>query len=165
MTGRLSMRTQVPIHDLLQYISSTRQIVFHGSSRPFDVLTPMSANDASKDFGNRVAVYASSDPVIAMFYAIQNRLNIRGIVIAELSRQRRSGIRTYKFAMPSQALKTRPWTQGYVYLLANDGFVQGRDDLNNALDEWCCFAPVEPVARVVIEPADFPFLSAVQQSD
>lgn len=60
--------------DLLKFLSGSGLFLLHGSNseQPYTRLLPQQANDASKESGNRKAVYATSDARIALTHAIIN---------------------------------------------------------------------------------------------
>lgn len=67
------------VADLLEFLCSSGLFVLHGSNSevPYSKLLARQANDASKESGNRKAVYATSDPRIALFCAVINRRYLR----------------------------------------------------------------------------------------
>lgn len=71
------------VTNLLEFLCSSGLFVLHGSNseRPYSTLLARQANDASKESGNRKAVYATSDPRIALFCAVINH----GYLRAELN--------------------------------------------------------------------------------
>lgn len=65
-------------------------------------------------------------------------------------------LKSYWFAVPSDIiLHEQPLTDGAVYLLRPDSF------RNKNGEEWGSRESVRPLARIDIEPADWPFLGAV----
>ena len=65
--------------DLLEFLCSSGLFVLHGSNseHPYSELLARQANDASKESGNRKAVYATADPRIALFCAVINHRYLR----------------------------------------------------------------------------------------
>ena len=74
-------------------------------------------------FGQQRAVFATSDPIWAMFYAIVDRRRHRltlnnGCLLLEDTGD------AYYFSVSRKALPQRPWRTGYLYLLPADSFVE-----------------------------------------
>jgi len=60
-----------PKYLFLEYLSVTRGLLFHGSNnRAIDVLRPIRFSTDSSEFGSQDAVYASQDPLWAMYFAL-----------------------------------------------------------------------------------------------
>ncbi|HEY6604990.1 MAG TPA: hypothetical protein VIZ44_01475, partial [Gaiellaceae bacterium] len=58
----------------LQRRALREDVLFHGSGRDdLDVLEPIRRSRDTTQFGNQEAVYATSDPVWAMFFALLRR--------------------------------------------------------------------------------------------
>jgi hypothetical protein len=56
----------------------------------------------------------------------------------------------------------QPWTNGTMYILPRETFVQQRNSRGELYDEWASKVAVRPLAKLEVIPADFPFLSDVQ---
>ena len=133
--------------------------MFHGSARDdLDVLEPIRRSRDSTEFGDQQAVYATSDPVWATYFAI-------------LRRGRPFSTRNGSIGMAEGALYPRwyffslrgghddkPFADGWVYVLPRAGFTP-EPPLAGGLDtaQWVSSSAVRPIERIAVEPADFPF--------
>jgi hypothetical protein len=158
----IDYKLSFPKEDFLRFVVYQKEALLHGSSQNVDVLLPMKANDDVKAFGNKLAVYAVDDPVLAIFYAIQDRSCIHGPVISGRTADEFFGDYSYNFAIPDEAGEN-PWSSGFVYVVGRDGFEEGRQDDGKSADEWCSYAPVRPWAKLCVNPADFRFLNQIQR--
>ena len=121
-------------------------------------------------FGDQKAVFATSDPVWAMFYAIVDRdryeITLNNGCILVLDSNGRAGTPHYYFSISRYALKERPWREGYVYFLPADTFVEqpaGEYGGNTArVPQLASAVPVTPFARLRVVPGDFPFLAQIR---
>ena len=64
--------------------------------------------------------------------------------------------------MSMRVLHDQPWTNGMIYVLPRDTFVQVRDAAGQLTEEWASPIPVQPIAKLTITPNDFLFLNDVQ---
>ena len=97
-------------------------------------------------------VFASPDGIWPLFFAVVDRSRVRTLFNGA-SRRRGRGV--YFFALGAEPAVRDPWTNGVVFVLPRDRFRH-----THGL-EWLCEEPIEPLARVDVEPPDFPFLGAV----
>jgi len=150
-------------------LAARRQIAFHGTGDPgIERFEPREPVDFAP-FGQQRAVFATSDPIWAMFYAIVDRtgyeltLNNGCLVLDDL------GESHYYFSVSRQALDRQPWRTGYLYLLPADTFVEqpGATYAGHAAHVPQLASPVavEPFARLRVEPSDFPFLDRIGGHD
>jgi hypothetical protein len=69
----------------------------------------------------------------------------------------------------AQALKQQPWRPGTVYLLPAGTFeLQPRMRVGDVLvqpAQWASPLPVTPVAKLAVQPEDFPFLDQIRGHD
>jgi hypothetical protein len=72
----------------------------------------------------------------------------------------------YFFSINGDALPHQPWCNGTIYVLPRAGFepqppvtLRG---MTGEIPQWACLAPVRPLARLHITPADFPFLPHIR---
>ena len=155
-----------PKADFLRYLVSHKDLLLHGSNRAdIDILLPRKQTD----FNGRpmTAVFASGDGVWPMFFAVLDHERFRGsmrngcFVTADGKGPDR---RFYFFSINQEMLQLQPWTDGMVYVLPRASF---RQTSRGAVrfDEWASEEPVEPLARLPVSPADFPFLPNVAGHD
>src|SRR6266498_2586237 len=122
----LRARGNVTPWQFLCGLADCREIAFHGTGDPnIESFEPREPIDFAP-FGHQKAVFATSDPIWAMFYAIVDRdryditLNNGCILLLDA----KDGLPRYYFSISRGALPQRPWRTGYVYLLPAEGFVE-----------------------------------------
>jgi hypothetical protein len=154
-------------YELLAYLTEMQPVLLHGSNnadiRRFE---PRQALDAT-EIGSQKAVYAASDPLVPIWFAVIDRTRSYGsepFAISSLQRWRETGagqrIKVYYFAVSAEALRQQPWTTGTVYILPRHTFMP-----DAAETQWLSREPVVPLARLRLEPADFPLLDHVYGMD
>jgi hypothetical protein len=159
-----------PKWQFLCYLAEQHAIAMHGTGEPdICVFEPRQSNDLNA-FGNQTAVYAAGDGLWAMFFAIVDReaysmsLNNACIRLSDATGQ--VGEPRYLFSISETALRQQPWRIGFVYLLPPDTFVAqpplpfGPYEVH--IPQLASPAPVTPLARLEIEPGDFPFLAQIR---
>lgn len=162
-------RGPYPTYEFLSYLVAERGYLLHGSrERHISRFEPRPASDVAP-FSAQHAVYAASDGIWPIVFAIRDRRPQQGTFINGCSRVLRDdGSLTaayYHFALAAAGLRERPWTSGTIYVLPRESFVPHplvrEHGLTVTLEEWASTEPVVPVARVEVGPADFPFLGDV----
>ena len=157
----------------LSGVADRRRIAFHGTGDPdIESFEPRHPVDFAP-FGDQNAVFATSDPIWAMFYAIVDRdrheITLNNGCIVVLDSNGRPGVPHYYFSISRQALEKRPWRTGYVYFLPADTFVEqspGEYAGSTArVPQLASPTPVVPFARFRVSPADFPFLAQIRGHD
>ncbi len=162
----------LPVWVVLAWLGERRPVLLHGTGdsgiRRFTPRQPQDHNP----FGAQRAVYAASDGVWAMFYAVHDRSRFPSTIVNASFTLEREGARLGPlafFSVAAPALALSPWRDGWVYVLPREGFVQEpRGDWGGyALEvaHWASERAVTPLARLAVRPADFPFLSAVRAHD
>lgn len=149
-----------PKHEFLHYLVEHHPVLVHGSNRPdIEILEPR----AESDNAGRVihAVFAASDGIWSMFFAILDRKPY-GFSVHNGCR-REPGGKVYYFS--TSTLHDQPWTDGMMYVLPRDSFEQMLDADGNPTDQWMSRSAVRPLAKLAIAPADFIFLQEVQYHD
>ena len=148
----------VPTWVFLSWLNHTRKNLMHGTGDPsITVFEPRQSNDVGW-FGNRKAVYAASDGIWAMFYAILNRpaipMSIHNAAV-RLETQPTQDI--YFFSVSDSALAQGAFHQGWVYILPRDGFEQEppqvREGIKVQAHHWASLQAVKPLFRVAVEAA------------
>lgn len=146
-----------PKYKFLQYIVEHKNVLIHGTSnRNIKRFEP---RRQSLFNGEMVcAVFAASDGIWPMFFAIINREQYKGSLRNMcLSVPTKKGIRRYYYFSLSDSFQGNPFHEGTVYILPKEGFKQG-----GIRDEWICEREVKPLARLNIGPDDFPFLHEIR---
>jgi hypothetical protein len=154
-------------------LADRRRIAFHGTGDPniatFEPRHPIEYGP----FGDQRAVFATSDPVWAMFYAIVDRdrypITLNNGCIALMDEDGRPGTPHYYFSISRDVLDERPWRTGYLYLLPSDGFVEQPSGPFGGhvarVPQLASPAAVRPFARLQVAPDDFPFLAHIRGHD
>lgn len=161
-----------PKWQFLCHLADHHDFALHGSGDPNIVLfEPRQSNDLN-EFGNQKAVYAASDGLWAMFFAIVDRERVTSITNACVRLSDEAGTLHgpyYVFSVSRSALPSQPWRTGTVYLLPRNTFILqspmafGLNQVNIA--QLASFVPVRPVAKLMITPAEFPFLMQIRGHD
>jgi hypothetical protein len=164
-----------PKWQFLCWLADAHDVVLHGSGRDdIDVFEPRLPDDTS-EFGKQTAVFAASDGLWAMYFAILDRAKAWSLINACFTVA--SGIDGvapdavhYYFSVNADALvDRRGFRSGFVYVLPRATFARQSDDEHDGAvlvsRQWASPEPVRPLARVAVSPDDFPFLSEVRGHD
>lgn len=165
----------VPKWIFLCWLSDEKNLLLHGSGDPniglFEPRTPI--DNSPDDFSKQTAVFAASDGISPMFYAMidRGRIHVHMMTGALYFRLNDGGLSRmhYFFSVNDIALEQHPWRQGIIYILPRDGFVQQEPyDLGQYPvfePHWACLNPVRPLAKIGITTADFPFFAQIRAHD
>jgi hypothetical protein len=153
-------------------LAERREIAFHGTGDPgIELFEPREPIDFAP-FGQRKAVFATTDPVWSMFYAIVDRDRYRltlnnGCVLVDADGGRQ--LPYYYFSVTSAALPQQPWRNGYLYFLPAGTFVAQPAATfaghTARVPQLASPVAVAPFARLRIDPGDFPFLGQIRGHD
>jgi hypothetical protein len=155
-----------PRLDFLRWLAENRPVVFHGSPR--DDLRELSTERRSRDataWGNQQAVYASTDPVWAIYFACLRR--DRGWTGTRNGSLGEAGgplyPRRYFFLHNRGSASPDRFGPGSLYLLSPSSFVAA-EPLAGTIDtaHLVSHEPVRPLARLDVTPADFPFAGRIR---
>ena len=148
----------------LRWLAAHRRVLFHGSQRPdLRELGPDRESADSTAFGNQRAVFASDDPVWAMWFALLTRgRGFRSTRNGVWSIRGRSQSRRYFFSVDSDQPDADLLSDGWLYVLPPDGFTP-EPAVAGLLHsgQWVNPDPVRPLACIAVTPADFPFADAI----
>src|SRR5687767_2242990 len=151
-------------------VADRRRIAFHGTGAAgIESFEPRQPVDFAP-FGDQKAVFATSDPIWSMFYAIVDRdrheTTLNNGCILLLDSAGRPGIPHYYFSIGRRALQEQPWRVGYVYLLPADTFVEQPAGMYGGhaarVPQLASPVPVAPFARLRVSPGDFPYLAQIR---
>jgi hypothetical protein len=123
-------------------------VLFHGSNaqdiRRFEPLEQLTARDRPVR-----AVFATPDPLWAMFFAVTRRSVGRwnGCL-----RPEETGLARSRYFFAVRADPDTAWADGAVYVLPRATF-----EPSDVQAEWISLAPVEPLRVVTVTRDDFPF--------
>ena len=152
-----------PKEDFLKFLVTEKNVLLHGSSsKEIEILEPRQANDRAKISGNKKAVYAVTDPVFPIFYAIQDRNKIHGLIESGVDHNPATGELRYEFKMPQSVLASEPWTRGIIYIFDRSQFNPEKNDVGEPSGEWTSEKAVNPIAKLEVGPEDFRFLDKVK---
>jgi len=168
----LDYRLLQPRWQFLCWLADTKGLLLHGSgSSEIAEFEPRQSNDTA-EFGNRTAVYAASDGLWAMYFALVDRRQGSSLVNGTLHVLTDDGHRAgeyYYFSVDTETLGKDVWRPGYVYVLPRTGFDSEPEDQAYGLrlgpTHWASTTAVTPLARVEVTPADFPLLEQVRHHD
>jgi hypothetical protein len=161
-----------PKWQFLCHLADHHDLAMHGSGNPdIALFEPRQSNDLN-EFGNQKAVYAAADGLWAMFFAIVDRDRVNSITNACVRLADGTGTLHgpfYVFSVSQSALPHQPWRTGTVYLLPRSTFTtQPPIDFGPTkvhIAQLASLAPVQPLAKLTIVPADFPFLMQIRGHD
>ena len=163
-------RGDVTPWQFLSALAERREIAFHGTGDPtIESFEPREPIDFAP-FGHQKAVFATTDPIWAMYYAIVDRdryrLTLSNGCILLLDAEGRPGVPHYFFSITGDALREQPWRTGYVYLLPAETFVSQPADTyaghTARVPQLASPVAVTPFARLQVAPEDFPFLAQIR---
>ncbi len=161
-----------PKWQFLCHVADHHDVALHGSGDPrISLFEPRQANDLN-EFGNQKAVYAASDGLWSMFFAIINRDRLKSIKNACVRLADEEGTLHgpfYVFSVSQSALASQPWRMGWVYLLPRSTFMTqpplafGPNQVHIA--QLASLEPAQPLAKLMVTPEDFPFLTQIRGHD
>lgn len=162
-----------PKWQFLCYLAERHDIALHGSGNPdITLFEPRQANDLNA-FGRQKAVYAASDGIWAMFFAIADRdrfaMSVTNACIRLVDASGQAHGPYYVFSVSQSARALQPWRTGTVYLLPRATFTTqppipfGSSEVHIA--QLASALPVQPLAKLTVTPAEFPFLAHIRGHD
>jgi hypothetical protein len=162
-----------PKWQFLCHVADHHDIALHGSGNPnIALFEPRQSNDLSA-FGNQKAVYAASDGLWAMFFAIVDRdrfaMSVTNACVRLTDETGSLHGPYYVFSVSKTALPSQPWRTGTVYLLPRRTFTAqppmafGSSEVHIA--QLASLVSIQPLAKLTVTPADFPFLMQIRGHD
>ena len=170
----IDYRLDAPKWQFLCHAADRADVVLHGSGdSDIEQFEPRQPAD-TLDFSNQRAVFAASDGIWPMYYAILDRERHPAMMLCNSCIRIASGTGLlgdpyYFFSISRPALEQQPWRVGTVYLLPADSFEA--QPLIKSEDAWIQVAqaaspvPVRPAAKLSVHPSDFPFLRQIHGHD
>lgn len=164
LLDRAELPRDIPLLPLLRSIAERRPVLFHGSSRAdLSVLEPIRLSRDTSPFGNQQAVFATSDPVWAVYFATVRR--------GDGLRSTRNGSfglpgalypRWYLFSHNEGAGAGDRFGDGWLYVVPREGFRPQPLELG-VLDtaHWASPTAVTPLVRIPVSASDFPFADRI----
>lgn len=167
----LEYTLDAPKWAFLCYAAEAHGLALHGSLNPdITEFEPRQANDL-REFGAQKAVYAASDGIWPMYFAIVDRIRYADMSLmnACIHVEMPDGTRTpslYFFSVPKHLIGLHPYTTGWVYLLPKETFHTdppfsfGEAKVHPA--QLASPVAVKPFAKLLVTPEDFPFLATMR---
>lgn len=160
-----------PKYLFLEHLASTRGLKLHGSNeRAIDVLRPIRFTTDSSEFGNQDAIYATQDPLWGLYFAVLDKTGMMGTSNGAIHLLDQAGtlIRRYFYTLAVDHLRSRPWKPGAMYILPGEGCEPDPAMLGMTagpyavqVTHWIYRGELQPLARLNVEPEDFPYLDQV----
>ncbi|MFC7622195.1 hypothetical protein [Microlunatus sp. GCM10028923] len=158
--GDLDYALDVPKWQFLHYLVERHGLLLHGSQVPgIDVLEPRSRSWGGGHVSGQPGVFAVDHALFAMYFGIIDKARVPNLS-NEISWERRPDgrlERCFVLSANGVALADRPFCDATIYVLPPDTF-RRRGELTSVV-------PVRPLARIAINPADFPLLDRLWGSD
>jgi hypothetical protein len=168
--GFIDYQLPYPKWQYLSYLCEMDELVLHGSqNQSIDKVEPHQAND-KKAFSNQCAIYATTDGIWVIFFAILDRQKYPEMSLFNSCLQSRLapnqlGGPLYFFSITHSVLVQKPWCGGAIYILPRKPFQQEAHQQLQGVEivfpHWISSVPAEPAARLLVEPQDFPFLDQI----
>jgi hypothetical protein len=147
-----------PKYLFLHYIVEKKDVLVHGSNhKNIEIFEP---REQLLFTGKPVkAVFAASDGIWPMFFAVINRSEYVGSLRnACFTLQTKKGIQRFYYFSVNEEFKGELWRDGCIYIMPKHFFKQG-----GIKDEWICESKVKPLAKLSVTSNDFPFLEKVKK--
>lgn len=139
-------------HVFLRHLVARRPVVLHGTGDPsISRFEPRRQTDYDNEWTD--AVFATDDPIWPIFFAVVNRPVVRSLVNGC---SRRYGDSHYYFSIGADPKSREAWRSGWIYVLPRETFRR-----HPSGPEWLSPVAVRPLARLRVDPADFPFIGQV----
>jgi len=172
--GIIEYSLPFPKWQFLSYICETKDLVLHGSQNlEIEVVEPRQANDI-KTFSNQTAIYATTDGIWVLYFAILDRRKYPEMTLFNSCLQARVSPEQlseplYFFSITHSALLQKPWCTGAVYILPRQSFIrestQQVQGIEIVFPHWVGSRPAMPIAKLIVEAGDFPFLNQIHGHD
>jgi hypothetical protein len=146
-----------PKYLFLHYLIEKKDVLVHGSNNEnIEIFEP---KEQTLFTGKPVkAVFAASDGIWSMFFAVINRSEYVGSLRnACFTLQTKKGMKRFYYFSVNEEFKGELWKDGCIYIMPKHFFKQG-----GIKDEWICETKVKPLAKLPVTRKDFPFLEKVK---
>lgn len=165
---------EAPKWQFLCYLTDTKDVLLHGSvQEDITEFEPRQAVDAYA-FGNQRAIYAASDGIWPLYFAIVNtkrhkRVSRLNACSRLLERTGTLSEPHYFFSLNREVLEAEPWCLGTIYVLPKATFVQEPVQTKRGAEyqsaQWASLVAVRPLAKLSVASKDFPFLEQMRSHD
>ena len=163
-----------PKWQFLSRLCETRDLVLHGSQNiEIGQVEPRQAND-KRAFSNQRAIYATTDGIWVLYFAILDRKKYPELTLFNSCLQARISPDQfseplYFFSITRSVLIQKPWCTGAIYILPRGSFMQESSQQAQGTEivfpHWISSQPVQPIAKLLVTPDDFPFLDQIHGHD
>lgn len=161
-----------PKHQFLRFLEGEETVIFHGSG-DHDIAEFVPRRDSIElndetGRGNKMAIYGTHDAIWPLFFAVIDRPNLRGSIrngVDYFHNEAGEQIAAYHFSVNQEQLAERPYREGMLYILPRETFERLQHAPGVFANEWASEAPVRPIARLRVQPEDFPFLEQIAGHD
>jgi hypothetical protein len=170
MGGFVNYSLPFPKWQFLSYLCETRDLVLHGSQNlEIELVEPRQAND-KKEFSNQLAIYATTDGIFVLYFAILDRKRYPEMTLFNSCFQVRIspdhwGEQLYFFSITQSVILQKPWCTGAIYILPQQFFIQESTQQAQGTEilfpHWFSSQPAHPIAKLLVKPDDFPFLDQI----
>ena len=172
--GLIDYQLPYPKWQYLSWLCETKELVLHGSQNlGIDTVEPQQARDI-KAFSKQDAIYATTNGIWVIYFAIIDRKNFPGLSLFNSCLQVRTAADQwsepfYFFSISQFARVQNPWCEGMVYILPRQTFEQEAHQQAQGMEvvfpHWISPVAVQPIARLRVESQDFPFLDQIHGHD
>ncbi|WP_368505335.1 hypothetical protein AB3N04_06740 [Alkalihalophilus sp. As8PL] len=154
----IQYKSAYPKYLFLHYLIENKNVLVHGSND--SKIRKLEPKVQTLFNGKPVrAVFAASDGVWSMFFAVMNKKDYEGSVRNLcLTLPTKKGIKRYYYFSVNENQEDNCWIDGTIYILPKDRFSQG-----GIKDEWVCESTIEPISKLSVTQDDFPFLDKVRK--
>lgn len=159
-----------PKWQFLSHICESKELVLHGSQDlEIEVVEPRQANDI-KTFSNQTAIYATTDGIWVLYFAILDRKKFPEMTLFNSCLQARTSPEQlseplYFFSITHSVLLQKPWCTGAIYILPRQSFTQESAQQAQGTEiifpHWIGSKPTRPIAKLIVGSDDFPFLNQI----
>ena len=158
--GRTDQGGGASLWEFLTWLTAHQPVLLHGSNRAGlrTLRADRSGLNSLHAGGDRVGIFATTDAMLAIFYAIlDTRRSLNRSSNSNRLETTRPAERRRVLATDFPSLADRPFCSGTVYVVPRDGFVLEQ--------EWAHPGPLTVRAAFPVEPHDLPILDHVRGLD
>ncbi|WP_063846083.1 hypothetical protein [Paenibacillus sp. FJAT-27812] len=157
--GAIEYDCPYPKYRFIAYMTEHKAMLVHGSNHT--AIDRFETRRQTLYNGKYVeAVFATSDAIWPIFYAVFNRSKLHGNFRNGCIRVKKNVNRFYFFSLTEATMNNSPWTSGTVYFLPKESFARSSSGFVY-FDEWISRETVAPRYKLAVSAEDFPFIEEV----